>query len=161
MTKRIFIVVSLLVVGCGPTLAQQTASPAKDEAAIRAIIANLADAWTRGDADAWGRAFTLDADFTVWNGTYGKGREAIRQGHANIFSTIYKDTKQRLTVRSIRFLRDDVAIVHVEGSVVKKDEEFPSSPQVVPLFILAREKGGWLIAAFQNTRVAPPQNASR
>jgi uncharacterized protein (TIGR02246 family) len=161
MTKRFFIAAALLTILCGLTPAQQTTSHAKDEAAIRAIIAALADAWTRGDADAWGRAFTVDADFTVWNGIYAKGREAITRGHANIFSTIYKDTRQRLDVRSIRFLRDDVAVVHVEGSVVKKDEAFPSSPQVVPLFVLTQEKGEWLIAVFQNTKVAPPPNASR
>jgi uncharacterized protein (TIGR02246 family) len=161
MMNRIFIALSLLMILCGLTPAQPAASHAKDEAAIRALVATLADAWTRGDAEAWGRAFTQDADFTVWNGMHAKGREAIRQGHARIFSTIYKDTKQRLDVRSIRFLRDDIAIVHVEGSVVKKDEEFPASPQVVPLFIMVKEKGEWLITAFQNTKIAPPQNAGR
>jgi hypothetical protein len=42
-----------------------------------------------------------------------------------------------------------------------KDEAFPASPQVVPLFIMTKEKGEWLIAAFQNTKAAPPQSASR
>src|SRR6185369_9250230 len=110
--KRLFIAIPMLLIFlCGLAAAQQPAARAKDEAAIRNIISGLADAWTRGDADAWGKAFTPDADFTVWNGTYAKGREAITRGHANIFGTIYKDTKQRLNVRSVRFLRDDVAIV--------------------------------------------------
>ena len=77
-----------------------------------------------------------------------------------IFSTIYKDTKQRLNVRSIRFLRDDVAVVHVEGSVVKKAEEFPTTPMVVPVFILTKDKGRWLIAVFQNTKTQQAQSAN-
>ncbi|HKQ06232.1 MAG TPA: SgcJ/EcaC family oxidoreductase [Blastocatellia bacterium] len=160
MTKRLLAATAMLMTLCSLGAAQNSQTRAKDEAAIRAIIAGLADAWTRGDSDAWGKAFTTDADFTVWNGTYVKGREAIARGHAQIFGTIYKDTRQRLTVRSIRFLRDDIAAVHVEGSVVKKDEEFPATPQVAPVFIMTKEKGEWLIAVFQNTKIQPPQNAS-
>jgi uncharacterized protein (TIGR02246 family) len=160
MTKRILAAMAMLVILCSLAVAQNPAARAKDEAAIRAIIASLADAWTRSDADAWGKAFAEDADFTVWNGLYAKGREAITRGHAEIFSTIYKDTKQRLNVRSIRFLRDDVAVVHVEGSTVKKAEEFPSTPMVVPVFILTKDKGQWLIAVFQNTKNQQAQTAN-
>lgn len=134
-------------------VAQKTSDHSKDEAAIRAIIVNLNEAWTKGDAQLWGQQFAEDADFTVWTGTYVKGREAITRGHEEIFRTIYKDTKLRLSVRSIRFLRNDVAVVHTDGSVVKKEEEFPTTPQVVPTLILTKERGHWQIAVFQNTRV--------
>lgn len=160
MMKRIVAAVAMLVILCSLAVAQNAPTHAKDEAAIRAIIASLADAWTRGDAEAWGKAFATDADFTVWNGLYVKGREGITRGHAEIFSTIYKDTKQVLSVRSIRFLRDDVAVVHVEGSTVKKAEEFPATPMVVPVFILTKDKGQWLIAVFQNTKNQQAPSAS-
>ncbi|HJQ22896.1 MAG TPA: SgcJ/EcaC family oxidoreductase [Blastocatellia bacterium] len=161
MAKRIIAAMAALIILCGLATAQTAAQHAKDETAIRAIITGLADAWTRGDSRAWGEAFIPDADFTVWNGLYVKGREAITRGHAQIFSTIYKDTKQRLSVRSIRFLGDDVAVVHVEGSVVKKSEAFPATPQVVPLFVMKKEQGRWLIVAFQNTKIQEAQSASR
>ena len=161
MTKRIIAAMAALTILCGLATAQTAAKHAKDEAAIRAIIAGLADAWTRGDSRAWSKAFAEDADFTVWNGLYVKGREAITRGHEQIFSTIYKDTKQRVSVRSIRFLCDDVAVVHVEGSVVKKSEEFPATPQVVPMLVMKKEQGQWLVAAFQNTRIQEAQSASR
>ena len=160
MTKRIIAISAMLLVCCGAALAQQPVSHEKDEAAIRAIIAGLADAWTRGDSDAWGRAFAEDADFTVWNGLYVKGRAAIARGHAQIFSTIYKDTKLDAHVRSIRFLRDDVAVVHVEGSVVKKGEPSPASPIDCPVLVMTRDKGQWLVAAFQNTRYQRAQSGS-
>lgn len=155
MTKRILIASLMLLILCGAAAARRADTRAKDEAAIRTIIAGLADAWTRGDAESWSRAFTEDADFTVWNGLYVKGREAITRGHADIFRTIYKDTKQRLSVRSIRFLREGVAVVHVEGSVVKKDEAFPATPQAVPVMVMTKERGEWRVAVFQNTRVTP------
>ena len=154
--KRYICALGLLLTACGLAAGQKADHP-KDEAAVRAVIANLSEAWTRGDAKLWGEQFAEDADFTVWTGTYVKGREAITRGHEEIFKTIYKGTKLRLSVRSIRFLRDDVAAAHADGSVVKQEEEFPATPQVVPLLILTKEKGRWRIAVFQNTRVQSRQ----
>jgi uncharacterized protein (TIGR02246 family) len=159
MMKRSIAALGLFLALYGFAIAQNTANRAKDEVAIRAIITNLADAWTKGDAKLWGEQFAGDADFTVWTGTYVKGREAITRGHEELFRTIYPGTKQRLNVRSIRFLRNDVAAVHVEGYVVKKEEEFPSTPQVVPVLILTKEEGEWKIAVFQNTRIQLRQDS--
>ena len=152
---------------CLPLAASAQDAPGRieDEKAIRAVIAGLSDAWTAGDARAWAAAFTEDADFTVWNGLYVKGREAVEQGHRQIFSTVYKDTAHRMTVRSIRFLRGDVAVVHAEASVVKKGEDFPASPQVVPLFVMVKDEGQWRVSVFQNTSVqagsVPPAPAAK
>lgn len=164
MVKRLLsvLVCSILLLSSA-TLAQDASSRAKDESAIRAVITSLTDAWTAGDAQAWARAFTEDADFTVWNGIYQKGREAIERGHGQIFSTFYKDTKLRYIVRSIRFLRDDVAVVHVDASVVKKGEDFPASPQAVPVLVMVKDKGQWRVAVFHNTNVqvnAPPPTSA-
>lgn len=133
--------------------AQNPGHHTKDETTIRTIVTSLNEAWTKADARSWGEQFAEDADFTVWTGTFVKGREAIIRGHEEIFRTIYQGTKLQLKVRSVRFLRDDVAVVHAEGSVVKKEEEFPAAPQVVPVCILIKEKGSWRIAVFQNTKV--------
>lgn len=159
--KRLIAALGMLLALCSFAVSQNAAKQPKDETAIQAIIANLNDAWTKGDAKLWGAQFAEDADFTVWTGTYVKGREAITRGHEEIFNTIYKGTKLRLTVRSIRFLRKDVAVAHTEGRVVKKEEEFPSTPQNVQVFILTKEKGRWLIAVFQNTRVQSRQDSKQ
>jgi uncharacterized protein (TIGR02246 family) len=151
--KRLIAASGMLLTLCSLAVSQNTTKHPKDEAAIRAIIANLNAAWTKGDAKLWGEQFAEDADFTAWMGAYVKGREVITSEHGRIFQTIYKGTKLRLNVRSIRFLRNDVAAVLAEGSVVKREEEFPSTPQVVPAIILTKERGQWQIVVFQNTRV--------
>lgn len=134
---------------------------AKDEAAIRAAVASLAEAWAAGDGRAFARPFAEDADYTVWNGVHIKGREGIARGHEQIFSTFYKGTKLRLDVLGVRFLRDDVAVVHAEGRVVKQGEQFPADPDVIPLFVLSRERGRWQIVVFHNLQSQQKQQKGR
>jgi uncharacterized protein (TIGR02246 family) len=161
MMKRLIAAVGVLLILCSFGVSQNAAQQSKDEAAIRAIIANLADAWTKADAKLWGDQFTEDADFTAWTGGSVKGREAITRGHKEVFNVFYPGTKQHLNVRSIRFLRKDVAVAHVEGSVVKKEEEFPIKPQVVFVAVLTKENGQWKIAVFQNTRIQSRQDSKQ
>ncbi len=72
--RRLIAALSMLLALYSFAASQNGANRSKDEAAIRAIIANLADAWTKADAKSWGDQFAEDADFTVWTGTYVKGR---------------------------------------------------------------------------------------
>jgi uncharacterized protein (TIGR02246 family) len=159
MMKRLFAALSILLFLGGLAVAQDSTNHSKDEAAIRAIIVNLEEAWIKGDGTLWGEQFAEDVDFTVWNGLYLKGREAITKSHTEIFNTIFKDEKLRHKVLSIRFLRDDVAVVRTEASHVKKEEEFPSRPMVFPLYVMTKEKGRWQIVVFQNTKNEQSQDA--
>jgi len=128
----------------------------EDEATIRAIIAKQSEAWTRGDAGEWAKPFAEDVDFVVRDGTRLKGREEVARAHERFFNTFYKETKQRIKISSIRFLRDDVAVVHNEVNVAKQDEEFPSTPQFVPVLVLVKNDGRWQIVVAQNTMVQEP-----
>jgi uncharacterized protein (TIGR02246 family) len=154
MMRKVFIAFSLLLFLSSLAAAKTPTNQSKDEAAIRAIIGKLEEAWDKGDGKLWGEQFTEDVDFTVWNGLYLKGREAITKSHTEIFNTIFKGTKLRHTELNIRFLRGDVAMVRTAGSHVRKEEEFPAKPQFFPLYVMTKEKGRWLIAVFQNTKNA-------
>lgn len=154
MKKHSILIGFWLVLMCVGGYAQIVNSgKAADEAAVRGVIDNFREAWTSGDARKFGDLFAPDADFIVWTGTYVNGREKISEGHQRIFDTIYKDTKMQMNIRKIRFLSDSVAVVHTQASVVKKTEDFPKEPQVVPVFVMSKENGKWQIVAFQNTRV--------
>ena len=124
---------------------------AQDRAAIQAVVAGL--------AEAWGSYFAEDADFTAWFGLYLKGRDAIAASHQQIFDTVYKNTKVRLEIRSLRFLRPDVAVVHLNGSVVGEGEELSDEPHVVPVAVLTKESGSWRLAVFQNTKNSMSERA--
>jgi uncharacterized protein (TIGR02246 family) len=160
MMKRLFAAAIVVLFFCGLAVPQNTTDHAKDEAAIRAILAHLEEAWIKGDGKLWGEQFAEDVDFTVWNGLYLKGREAITKSHTEIFSTIFKHEKLRHKVLSIRFLRDDVASVRTEASHVKQEKEFPSRPMVFPLYVMTKEKGRWQIVVFQNTKNEQSEDAN-
>jgi|GEM_PF-886066 len=162
MKKTLRLVICLVTLLCGTALAQSPSTRAEDEKAIRAIIVELNEGWSTGNAEPWGRHFTADADFMAVTGTSYKGRDAIEKGHQALFTGRFKDTKQKYDVQSIRFLRDDVAVVHSRGSVVPKNEEFPKEHEVLPVMIFTKEKGRWLISVFQNLRRPPtPEEIKR
>lgn len=123
---------------------------ADDETAIHNVVAGLVEAWNEGDARAWSAFFTGGVDFTEWTGKYWKGRDNVLRLHEELFKKDYKDTKLKLYVRRIRFLREDMVLAHAEGSIVKQDERFPERPQYSPLLILTKQGDDWSITVFQN-----------
>jgi len=98
------------------------------------------------------KPFAEDADYVVINGNQIKGHAEIEQQHQRIFDTIFKDTTLTLNVKQIRFLRPDVAVVHVSGRRDAATKEL--TQDAVMTMIMVKEKQGWKIAAFQNTAVA-------
>ena len=150
---RLFIpiVVVLVWVVVQTSNAQPSQAPNGDEAAIRHIVQQVQDGWNAHDGKAFAAPFASDADYVVVNGMKIKGREAIEKGHTAIFSSIYKDSHNVGTVKSIRFLRPDVAVVHVEWNLeVSKGGE---KAQAMNTMVVTKEGGKWSIAAFHNTPV--------
>lgn len=134
----------------------QTASTSNaDEAAIRKIVQQVQDGWNAHDGKAFAAPFAADADYVVVNGTYAKGREAIEKGHTAIFTTFYKESHNVATIKSIRFLRPDVAVVHNEWNLEFKVNGETRKGHAMNTMVMTKEGGKWSIAAFQNTPIQP------
>lgn len=126
---------------------------AQDEAAIRAVVQRVQDAWNAHDGKAFAAPFAGDADYVVVNGMYVKGRDAIEGGHTQIFTTIYKESRNAATVRGVRFLRPDVAVAHVEWNLeIRPGGE---KARAMNTMVMTKDGGKWSIAAFHNTPVGP------
>lgn len=154
MKRTLYLVICLVALLGGTALAQSPSTRAKDEAAIRAVVVELSEAWTTADAERWGRQFTSDVDYMAVNAVFHKGREANVKAHQALFTGRFKDTKAKYEVQSIRFLRNDIAVVHVKASMVPKNEEFREK-HLVPVMIFTKEKSQWLISVFQNLSFPP------
>ena len=151
MKTLVFVTLMMLGFSAPPMHSQD--SHAADEAAMRDAVKQMETGWNTKSGAVFAKPFADDADYVVINGNYLKGRAAIESGHQRIFDTIYKDTNLTLRVKQIRFLRADVAVVHVEGHRTGPTKELTSD--AILTLMMTKEKQGWVIAAFQNTAVAP------
>jgi uncharacterized protein (TIGR02246 family) len=144
---------------CALYAAVPAAADNADEAAIRENVRQLEAGWNAKSGARFARPFAADADYVVINGSYIKGQEAIAQSHQRIFDTFYKESTLSLSVKQVRMLRPDVAVVHVTGTnKVPRGAETQVGEAIMTL-LMTKESGAWKIAAFQNTGV--PAEARR
>jgi uncharacterized protein (TIGR02246 family) len=134
-----------------PAISQGTPS---DEAAVRALVQRLYEAW--GDADAYAAAFTEDADYIAFDGSHFRGRRAIAEGHRPLFERFLKGSRLVDESSSVRFLTPDVALIHGKGAILRARQRRPSRGRLsVQTLVAVRQADGWRLAAFQNTRYRP------
>ena len=105
-------------VAASDSAAQPRSTAARtDEEAIKAVITATTDAFTRHDAKAWAKFCTPDAQLVTVRGESMQGVAQIEQGLATIFQTRGRNvTLKTLDVR-LRFIRPDVALVHVTNEL--------------------------------------------
>jgi uncharacterized protein (TIGR02246 family) len=128
-----------------------------DEAAICDNVKHMEEGWNTKNSSLFAKPFAEDADYIVINGTYIKGRKIIEEIHQQIFQTFFKDSTINLSVKQIRLLRPEVALVHVSGhNKTNQGAEIREWDLMVGL-VMTKEAGQWQIASFQNTRVDNPQ----
>ena len=124
------------------------------EAAVRAVLDGLVDAWNTGDATAYARQFTEDADYVTFFGVNMPGRHAIEASHRALFEGPLKGSKLTGGAEPprIRFIRSDVAVVVAGGgSTIGGDQPDPERASTLT-YVLVREPDAWRITSFQNTR---------
>jgi uncharacterized protein (TIGR02246 family) len=141
------------VLACALSASAQTQTGG-DDAALRENVRQLEAGWNAKSGAAFAKPFADDADYVVINGTQIKGREAIARGHQGIFDTVFKDSTLSLSVKQVRMLRADVAIVHVSAHLKSAQGAGAQEADAVITLVMTKESGAWKIAAFQNTGVA-------
>ncbi|HEX8189483.1 MAG TPA: SgcJ/EcaC family oxidoreductase [Pyrinomonadaceae bacterium] len=125
-----------------------------DEGAIRENVRQLEAGWNAKDGALFAKPFAADADYVVINGSQIKGRETIAEAHQRIFDTLYKESTLSLSVRRVRMVRPDVAVVHVTGTNKITRAAETQTVEAIMTLLMTKESGVWRIAAFQNTQVA-------
>lgn len=127
-----------------------------DDAALRALFERMCQAWTDGNAQAYGDCFTPDSDYVSFDGTRVAGRAPMVEAHDRLFRGVLTGSSLVGEVESIRYLGDDVALVHATGSVlVAWRSRLPKRRLSRQTLVAVRTGDGWRFAALQNTRVRP------
>ena len=153
--RLLMLVMALVSCGALTGRAQTPPNSSTDEAAVRQVVQQVQDGWNAHDAKAFAAQFATDADYVVVNGMRAKGRDEIEKGHTGIFSTIYKDSRNVATVKTVRFLRPEVAVVHVEWNLEFRMAGETKKGHAMNTMVMTKDSGKWSIAAFQNTPIDP------
>jgi uncharacterized protein (TIGR02246 family) len=129
---------------------------------ITALVCRLEEAWNAGDAAAWVQDCLEDADFINIRGEILPGREASETRHAFMFKGPFRGSRLAISIRSVRRLSPDVAVVETDCRLTNA-QRMPAGvlPTEAGLLltrlkqVLVRRDGRWWIAASQNTAVIP------
>jgi uncharacterized protein (TIGR02246 family) len=154
--KSILLTVAGIALSGLSVIAQNNA----DETSIRAEIKNLEDGWAKKDGNLFAKPFAENADYVVVNGNHLKGKKAIAEGHQFIFDSFYKETFIKADIQSIRYIRPDIALVHVAGHMTGKSNGQVVDTKSFMTMTMEKTASGWQIAAFQNTAVQPPRQTT-
>ncbi len=123
---------------------------------LESIVGRLEAAWKAMDGSAFAMPFAEDADFVNIRGEHFRGRPAIAAGHTAIFRTIYTGSTVQLTIETVRLLRMDVALMHVQSVLDVPQGPLAGRHRACFSMVLTKEANGWEIAGFHNTLQDPP-----
>jgi len=138
------------------TLARPKGSSA-DEKAIKDIAVRWQDAWNRHDVKALSTLVAEDVDFVNVAGIWLKNRKEFEEAHTRVHQMQMKDSVLTNRETQIRFVRPDIAVVHVEWGM-KGDKDPDGTPrqsrQGILTWVVEKQNGKWLIIAAHNTNLS-------
>lgn len=146
--KKFIPFITLSVAATQKTTAQTT----KDTQAIQDLVSTMSKSWSTANGAGFASVFADQHDYIVWNGYYFKqiNPQMNAASHQGIFDTQYRNTDLFLTIDKIKFIREDIALIHVLGASSKKGEGRPEDPQIFFTAIVEKINGAWKIISFHN-----------
>jgi uncharacterized protein (TIGR02246 family) len=138
--------------------AAAAAAPAND-APIRALQEQQAAAWNAHDISAYGDLFTADADVVNVLGWHWRSRAELEEKLGRAFGSVFARSRMTIGEVSVDYLKPDVAVAHVEWTMVGALSPTGSGSDApergIQTQVLVRRGGAWRIAHFQNTNAVP------
>lgn len=123
-----------------------------DEKALHDLFQKIRDEWNRGDGRAFAASFTEDADYIIVNGMHLQGREAIATVHQQLFETLFRGSRLEGFIKDIRFLSNDIALMHLHGRPQIPGQDAPAPEKYsIQTMVGIRQADGWRFTSFQNT----------
>jgi uncharacterized protein (TIGR02246 family) len=152
MTWRALWIVFLVVISSAriAAAAPQDSAQDKDRAAIAKSVQTYMDSWNSHDVHAVAMTYTEDCDFVNNFGDVTHGRAGMEATFGPFMTGVYSQTNQTGKVRSIRFLKPDVAAVDVDWEMTgAKNQDGtlrPTRKGIHSLVMTKQSDGSWLIA---------------
>ena len=127
------------------------AQNAADEQAIKKVINTMETGWVQKNGEIFSSVFADTHDYIVWNGYYfpNMSKKQNAAAHQGLFDGPYRTFDVEFKIDKIRFVRPDLALVHVYGGGYQKGQPAPENPTVL-MSILMEKKEDWKIISFHN-----------
>jgi uncharacterized protein (TIGR02246 family) len=141
MMKKVLIA-SILILLALPAGAKAQAS---EEAAIRKVFADFAEAWGRDDAKSMASYWAIDGDVINPPGRRANGRAEIEKMFADEHATVFKGTHITFSEGTIHFVKPDVAVFtsdyEIPGTHPPNGAEMTMKGIVTS--VMVKKKGKW------------------
>lgn len=149
MKQILFLTMSTLV------LHSTAQTPSKDEAVIHGAVQMMEDGWNAKSGEMFSRPFAPIHDYVVVNGLYFANQtlDQNAKAHQGIFNSIYRTTDLKLIVDKIKFIREDLALVHILGGTYEKGSATPAHPGAIVTGLFEKQADGWKIISFHNCNI--------
>jgi uncharacterized protein (TIGR02246 family) len=154
---RLLVLAGVVIVA--PSLVAQ-APVAIEEAAVKAVLTRMIDAFNAADFSAVASTYTANGTMIVGDGTQHTGRAAIERFFVDMRTSLPTYTRFHARITGVRFVTPDVAVLLSEGGFM-----IPGETDVAPerfglqSVIAVREGGSWSAVLVQRTRIPPPRPA--
>jgi uncharacterized protein (TIGR02246 family) len=131
----------------------------QDKKDILQLVEKMQNSWREHDAKAYASSFSEDATFTTVFGNINEGRQAIEEGHALVFSRLFKQSTLTITDTSVRFIRPGVASVQIRWKMTGA-----THPDGTPWkdrkglmdWIVVNQNHRWEVVVAHNSELAEP-----
>jgi uncharacterized protein (TIGR02246 family) len=130
--------------------------------AIQQLVTSLEKSWNLHDARMYAEPFAEDAEFTTVFGHVNIGRKIIEEGHALVFSTIFKNSSITITGTRMRFIKPDVVSVALRwemNGARLRDENLSMTRKGLLNWILVYQNERWEIVVAHNAEL--PETPAR
>ena len=127
------------------------------ESGVKQALADYIDGFNHHDAAAVGAEFADDADRTTVRGDVSHGRSAIEKSYAGLFGGMLKNAHRTATVKSVRFLTPEIALVDADyeltGRTTNSGAEQAPAKGLLSL-VMTKHGDKWLITDFHEQEMA-------
>jgi uncharacterized protein (TIGR02246 family) len=137
-----------LAIGTARAAAADDSTSGADDAALKQVVAGFSDGWNTHDAHAMCASLADDIEWVNWRGEPLGSRQAVEDEHARLFADLYKNTHRTDTVKSIRYISPELAVVDdywtMTGARKRDGSEWPYRAGYSN-FLMTKRNGHWIV----------------
>lgn len=126
-----------------------------DEKSLQKIVNTIETGWNTKSGTLFASVFADIHDYIVVNGMYmpGFSQKANAEAHQGLFNSVYREHLLTLKTDKIKFIKPDLAMMHVLGAGQMKGQPVPTDPGIIMTLLVEKKDNAWKIISFHNHEI--------